>query len=383
MKKIVVFLFAVSLLTVSACSEKILNVEITNETSIEKKNEMITVSWADLTQKLSLQGENSIIILNETGSQIPYQILFKGMDVPQEVIFQVSLNPGEKAIYTIKTGKAETFVKKTHGRAVPERKDDFAWENDRIAFRMYGPALAKENPSNGVDIWLKRTDSLIIDKFYKDDLENGLSYHVDHGLGLDCYKVAHTLGAGGIAPYINDSLFAGGFYTAAKVLDSGELRTAFELTYDSVPAADGKLFSQKMIITIDAGSQLNKAVVSYDGDFDKMQVAGGIWLHKEIGNIFENKDDGCIAYGETATSDAGVPAGRNYIGVIFPDGVAGIKQQDEHLLAIADYNKGDEITYYFGGGWSKWGFDSDQAWFDYIKDYASNLKHCRLTVILK
>lgn len=30
-------------------------------------------------------------------------------------------------------------------RQVPERMDDFAWENDRGAFRMYGPALW-ENP---------------------------------------------------------------------------------------------------------------------------------------------------------------------------------------------------------------------------------------------
>ena len=25
------------------------------------------------------------------------------------------------------------------GRFVPEREDDFAWENDKVAFRVYGP----------------------------------------------------------------------------------------------------------------------------------------------------------------------------------------------------------------------------------------------------
>ncbi|MCL2650640.1 MAG: DUF4861 domain-containing protein [Candidatus Azobacteroides sp.] len=380
MKKIVFFLFTIAIMF--ACSEKSLKVEIANESSIEKENEMVTIAWTDITQKLTLQEESSIVVLDEDGEQVPYQILYKGETTPQEVIFQVSLGAGEKETYTIKAGTPETFDKMTYGRAVPERKDDFAWENDRIAFRMYGPALAAENPSNGVDVWVKKTDTLIVDRFYKDDLENNISYHVDHGSGLDCYKVGHTLGAGGIAPYIDNTLYVGGYYTSAKLLDSGELRTSFELTYDSVPAPDGKLLKQKIIISIDAGSQLNKGVVSYDGDFDNIQVAGGIYLHETIGNIAQSKENGYIAYGENAVSDAGLPSGRSYVGVIFPNGVVNIKQQDNHLLAITNYKKGDEIVYYFGAGWSEWGFDSDQAWFDYIKDYAVNLQQS-LKVTLK
>ena len=34
---------------------------------------------------------------------------------------------------------------------VPERKDDFAWENDKIAFRAYGKALRK---TKGQCLWL-------------------------------------------------------------------------------------------------------------------------------------------------------------------------------------------------------------------------------------
>ena len=35
----------------------------------------------------------------------------------------------------------EAVKAKVYGRYVPERKDDFAWENEYAAFRMYGPAL--------------------------------------------------------------------------------------------------------------------------------------------------------------------------------------------------------------------------------------------------
>ena len=57
---------------------------------------------------------------------------------------------------------------KVYGRYVPERKDDFAWENEFAAWRMYGPALKAENPSNGVDLWLKASPELIVDSFYAD-----------------------------------------------------------------------------------------------------------------------------------------------------------------------------------------------------------------------
>ena len=103
-------------------------------------------------------------------------------------------------------GTPKPIVPKTFARFVPERKDDFAWENDMAAYRVYGPALADENPSNGIDLWLKKTEELVVDSFYKADLQYGKSYHDDHGQGVDCYKVDHTLGAGGVAPYVNGEL---------------------------------------------------------------------------------------------------------------------------------------------------------------------------------
>ena len=36
---------------------------------------------------------------------------------------------------------AEDVTPRAYARLVPERKDDLAWENDKVAFRVYGPAL--------------------------------------------------------------------------------------------------------------------------------------------------------------------------------------------------------------------------------------------------
>ena len=367
MKKLAFFLVSILLLT--SCT-KSLKVVVTNPINLDRTNEIVSVPLQNIVQKLQLSDKQQFVIVDQNGKQIPYQIEADSISV----IFLATVKANGTSDYTIRVGKPEVFAPMTFGRYVPERKDDFAWENDRIAYRMYGPALADENPSNGVDVWVKSTDSLIVNKRYRDD-PKGISYHVDHGQGLDCYKVAHTLGAGGIAPYTDTTLWVGNHYSTWKVIENGPLRTTFILTYDSVQV--GKTFlKEKLTISLDAGSQLNKGSVTYEGTLPpNFQVATGITLHDNKGVMKSDQKAGYIAYAETATSDAGVPEGRDYIGVVVPETITSVKVQDDHLLAIESYQPQQQFTYYFGAGWSKWGFSSDQAWFDYVQQFSQKLQN--------
>ena len=366
------------LVAIVSCKANVMTIEVSNPSDITHENTTVEISWADVIAKLPAADPLKIVVTHAaTGDELAHQVVYHGEQTPQMLIFQVTLAPKESVKLSVSEGVAKQQpVSKTFGRFVPERKDDFAWENDRVAFRMYGPALANENPSNGVDIWLKKTEKLIVDQFYNDDLNNKKSYHVDHGEGLDCYAVRHTLGAGGIAPFIDDTLWVGNHYVTQRVLDNGPLRTTFVLTYNNLPAGK-KIFSEEITISLDAGSQLNKGVVSFDGDFTDIHVATGIFLHQDpAGNIKTNTSAGYIAFAETATSDARVPAGRNYIATVIPDGkMIGSLNQQDHLLAIAPYKKGDKFTYYFGGGWNQWGFETDETWFGYVAAFAAKLNN--------
>jgi len=375
MKKL--FLCALSLMCLSLSHAATLKVTVINPLAIDRTNEIVSVSLATIQQKLNAGAKATFIIVDAKGAQLPYQVLANG----RSVIFQANVKANGKAEYTIKAGTPDKFASKTSGRFVPERKDDFAWESDRIAFRMYGPKLAPENPSNGVDVWLKKTDELIVDKFYDGDLHKEISYHVDHGQGLDCYKVAHTLGAGGIAPYTDTTLWVNGFYSKWKVIENGPLRTSFVLSYDSIKVGKSWL-KEKLIISIDAGSNLNKAIVTYSGKVPvNMKLAAGLYLHDGKGVTKSDAKAGYIGYGEVATSDAGLPAGRDYVGVVLGNKFVSSKQQGEHLLAFASYNKALPLTYYFGAGWNQWGFANDQAWFDYLRDFSLKLQQpLRVTV---
>ncbi len=82
-----------------------------------------------------------------------------------EWVFQADFATGETREFRARRiAQPAVNAARGGGRLVPERKDDFAWENDRIAFRIYGRRVEDELVSSGVDVWCKRTPALIIDR---------------------------------------------------------------------------------------------------------------------------------------------------------------------------------------------------------------------------
>ncbi|MDD3078189.1 MAG: DUF4861 family protein [Paludibacter sp.] len=342
---------------------------VTNNSDFARKAEMVEVKASAIKSCLK---KKTYILKNDADKEIPYQLVFDGKKKVQYIIFQADVKAHGSSTYTLTNGKPAKVEPKTFARYVPERKDDFAWENDLAAYRMYGPALASETNSNGVDLWLKSTNKLIINKRYNDDLNNGISYHVDHGEGLDCYKVGATLGAGGIAPYSADKVWTGKHYDKYKTIEVGPLRSTFQLIYDSVVVGD-KIYKETITITTDAGSMLNKGVVKYEGAKGDIKLAAGIYLHDGKGSLKENAENGIIAYAENAVSDAGVPAGRNYVGVFIPGKATETMKTEDTTIILADYQIGDTFTYYFGGGWNKWGYPTDADWFKSVSRFAKQI----------
>lgn len=364
MKKIAFSIIAsLSLGSIALHSQTIV---IKNITGFNRKGEMVELSTSKLKANFKTK---TYILKNEKNLEQPYQLISDETKENQTIIFQADVKANATATYSLVEGKPAIVKAKTSARFVPERKDDFAWENDLAAYRMYGPALAKENASNGVDFWAKRTSELVVDKRYNDELKNKLSYHIDFGYGLDFYKVAHTLGCGGIAPYAADSLWVGNQFSKYKVLENGPLRSVFVLSYDSIKVGKN-FYKAEITITTNAGALLNKAVVKYIGAPQKMELAGGIFLHDGKGNLKLNAKNGTAAYAEEAISEAKLPSGRNYVGVYIPTKVNAARKIGTHALVLGDYKVGDNFTYYFGGGWSKWGYPTDEDWFKALNSFS-------------
>ena len=258
----------------------------------------------------------------------------------------------------------EAVQPKVYGRYVPERKDDFAWENEYAAFRMYGPALRPENPSNGVDLWLKSSPELVVDSFYYREHVLGLPYHINYGKGLDCYKVGHTCGCGGMVVIANDTTWIGGAYDRWEILEQTPDKFVFRLEYDSLLVA-GHILHESITITAEAGQLQNKAEVVLTGDYSgEMLVGGGIYLHDTVDYHLTIPEVGYVFYEEDALSDktaakmnyeynGSTTQGRVQISVKTP-GATLTEIRDGNLIAVRPYELCDTLTYYFGATWSEW-----------------------------
>ena len=338
-----------------SCNAESAKIIIENNLDFERSNEIVEISIAGLGVDFA---RKTYVLKDSKGVETGYQLLSDN----QTIIFQANVPANTSVFYTLQEGTPAPVAARTHVRFMPERSDDMAWENDIAAYRMYGPALMKtENPSNGVDVWMKYKDEPVMDSLYAGELQRRITYHEDNGLGgLDCYDVGHTLGAGGVAPYTNQ-LWVGNAFNRYEIVESGPLRSVFTLYYDnSFPVEDG-YYTSKLTITVDAGSPLNKGVVKYEGN-KNIRAATGIFMDKDSANTFYDRENKIITYTKNATSRRGVKQGQTYIGVYAPDMISEPLIEDKNYMVLNDYKQGGELTYYFGGGWSKWKYPTEQDW---------------------
>jgi hypothetical protein len=247
----------------------------------------------------------------------------------------------------------------TYSRFVPERTDDYAWENDKVAFRTYGPdaqmRIEKNVPggtlSSGIDIWLKRTSAPVINKWYKGYLTDQMFYHNDHGEGYDPYHVGASRGTGGTGVWEKDTLLVSRNFITYKTIAIGPLRTVFELTY--APYSSFKVKEIKRI-SLDLGSNFSKFEVSYVADQPLPNYTIGITLHEKRGNFNIDTTLGVFIHHEEID--------RVYVGeaLIFdPASVTGAfahkpNQRDQSNLLVLT-NPTGKINYYAGFAWAKSG----------------------------
>ena len=388
-----------------ACNDsRTVTVTVTNPLAMERSNEMVEVSMETVTDRLGLADTAQIVVLNADGQQVPYQITYDG-----KVIFPAAIAAGGTTTYTIQTGTPEAFDVKACGRCYPERMDDMAWENDLVAFRAYGPALqAKGERGFGYDLFTKyNTTEPMLEAMYAKELDKETlakiaelkktdpkaaaelsrerSYHIDHGYGMDCYAVGPTLGAGVAALMVNDTIIYPWCYKNQEILDNGPLRFTVKLELTPLTVKGDSTVVETRLITLDAGSHLNKTVVSYSNLKETLPIVAGIVLHEPDGAVVADAANGYITYVDPTT---GPDNGKIFMGAAVPAVVKDAKtvlfsekekkernNADGHVLAVSDYEPGSEYVYYWGFAWDKADIKTADAWNRYMADFAQKVRN--------
>lgn len=359
-------------------------IKVVNNDNVQR-HQIVEVDFPEIQSKLALNGGESIIVINAAGHEVPYQITSD-----DKLLIEVSVRPSGTAEFTVAKGVPAPMDTFATGKVYPGRLDDLAWENDRTIYRLYGPALQRHNGNAfGIDVWVKNVPTPqadlryemhlahqeIVDAYRKagrHDLvravEDSLSYHVDHGSGMDCYAVGPTLGAGAPGVVVDDELYFPYCYESYRILDNGPLRFSVELTY--APAHKGSLKDvvEHRALSCDKATNFSKMTVWYDALSSPVKVAPGIVVHSSDTLSVELAPD-YVIYADP-TDNPSVNNSQIYLGLIFPEGVEatemrpmkGVKGVSGHLLGLKELSSNEPFTYYIGSAWSNYDVTSFAEW---------------------
>ena len=373
------------LIVIVGCSspEPLIEITLKNNLDIPRNAETIEIKMAELQPLLEKFSLNQIVVRPaESQTPILTQLLDQNGDGNMDVLlFQQDFKAGESKQIVIEGStepvSAPASAISTFARFVPERIDDFAWENDKVAFRTYGPTAQQITESgkpggtlsSGIDCWLKKVDYPVIDKWYKDDLEQGKSYHEDHGEGLDNYHVGPSRGTGGIGIWKDGKLATSKNYQSWKTIANGPIRTVFELDYGTWDA-DGLNVRETKRIQIDLGSNLFKTTLILPNYAELPNVAVGITLHEKLGEVKSDQSKGWMRYWEPhegSELSTAVVVSPSSVMEIIDHRVDEVDQSN--LLAICKPQ--EELTYYAGFAWKESGqFALPDEFDQYLEHYA-------------
>jgi hypothetical protein len=332
------------------------------------------------------------------------------------LLFQVDLAPSETRTFYILDASTLAAVPppivKTFARYVPERHDDFSWESDRIAHRLFGKALEtwQEEPltSSGVDVWIKRTRNLVADHMYHTGV-----YYDTNLVSQDDYRVGKTRGDGGLGIWDGQKLYVSSNWRNWKLITTGPIRSEFEVTYDAWDAG-GRKVSETKRISIDAGSNLSRVESTFrsgvPANAGPLTIGVGLaerpgenvvvpdgspevnsWQTSTVkGLVVQNQTEGWMTYWQPQDFAKGTTA----VAIVLPKGSVQVFTNDlpnlpasafqaptntvqegqpavRNLLAIAPAEIGKPFVYYVGAGWDRSGdFPDAKSWTDYIRRLA-------------
>jgi hypothetical protein len=369
-----------------------------NEGKLARPAETVVIPFAAVREALPDLIFDQVIVRDAKGAIVPSQVtamkhIHKGPAEYDDLIFQHELGANDQRV-TVTIESTATpqppFPSKVWAAYVPERWDDFAWENDVVAHRAYGPALAEplagkdQMTSSGIDLWTKKVPYLVADRWYRKG-HDGL--HTDTGEGLDFYEVGRGRGVGGVGLWDGQQLAVSANWQTHHLYANGPVRAIFELTYDSWDAGNGVQVTERKRFIVDAGQQLDEVQSTFDftpaaGSDGTLTVGIGLTEHPAAADVQVKTDasNKFMAIWEKYTDQPSHDELGTGI-VLAPEAkLAGFarttppaKGRPDSLLLVK-VKPGETIRYFAGGAWKPAGKITTAAdWNVYLASKARRL----------
>ena len=350
-------------------------VTVRNPIGVARTNETIVLDAAQLRALLPVDDVRKVHVRAEGSAR---DLLVQAVDTNddgkfEQFLFQADFAPRETRVFLLTVGERQipgAADYKTYGRFVRERRDDFAWENDRMAHRMYGKELETwpQEPltSSSVDVWTKRVRSLVIDNWYMVD-----DYHHEHGEGGDFYSAGKTRGDGGTGLWVDGKLYPSANFRDTRVYAVGPLRVLFELTYEAWNAG-GVRVSEKKRVSLDAGQNLDRFESRYTIEGSAENLAHAVGIRKRSGTRMQaGKESGILRTWEPVKDEGDL--GQAVI--VDPAVMKDFGEDDLNYLVLTKIAPGAPCVSYSGFASTPLGdFKTADDWDRYLAGFAAGLR---------
>lgn len=357
-------------------------VTVANPAGLARPAEVITVPFEQINATFPDTMFDHLLVRDASGAILPTQGRNFAPPSHHDLIFQHDFAAGEtEATFSLEETNypIPPFPTKVSARYIPERFDDFAWENDKIAHRTYGPALDTPRAGNdqmvssGMDIWCKKVSYPIVDRWYLKG-----HYHDDTGEGLDMYDVGNARGCGGTGIWNGQTLTVSHNWSTWKILANGPIQAVFELSYAPWDAGDGTLVSETKRFYVNAGHNLDRieSTFTFTGK-PTLTVGIGVTTHEKKASVVEtnNEANRWTSLWETFKSEGHGTLGTAV--VIDPASpFSGFATTPTDRLILTQAESGKPVVYYAGGGWDQSGqFKTQSDWETYLTAWQERLAH--------
>lgn len=311
------------------------------------------------------------------GKALAYQEDGKG-----NLIFSTPLKPLEKRLFTIlknaELPQADMSIV-CWAKHVPERKDDFAWENDKFGARTYGQKLMLPPPegekliSSGIDIFNKCVSYPTFPKWLYGKGEG--SYHKNHGEGMDAYMLGKARGVGGIGQLKDGKWSHSINWKESKVIMIGPVRAEFEIVYDSW----GDMGKETRHVTIDRGQNFAKYTASFSSPDKSVFVGPGLDVNDKRthdGDIKFSLKRGFISNFEPLVKPED---GQIATAIVLDPSTKALKMASDELDCIyllSNTSAEGSITYWSGAAWSLAGdYTTAEKWHTAVENFVKALNN--------
>ncbi len=351
---------------------EVIAVKVKNPLAAPRKAATVSIATDEI-RKLWLDPGKAVVV-DAAGQPVLSQLVdLSGDELADELVFQADFAANESKAFSIRFGERKPFSRdqyRVYGRFVRERHDDFAWENDRMARRAYGPDLEtyprEPLTSSGIDVWVKSAPKLVINDWYMLD-----RYHDDGGEGGDFYTVGKTRGCGGLGVWAGGKLHVSKNFQTTRVLANGPIRLVFELNYAPWDAGGTKVEETKRIV-LDAGQSFERVESNLKTSGKAQPWSVGIGIAKHSGSAAEfEKQINLLRSWEPFKDNHG----NLGCAIVLPPGASAEYQPlDNDYVLIAPSPKSGPLVFYSGTAWDKRGEVRDMAaWAKAAQGFAREL----------